>query len=54
MRVEGGQTALLDALYLAGDYLTKNALPDGTARDAARSCSSRTAKRDELLQTEEV
>lgn len=25
MRVQGGQTAMLDALYLAGDYLIKNA-----------------------------
>lgn len=28
MRVQGGQTALLDALYLAGEYLTKNASRD--------------------------
>lgn len=29
MRIQGGQTALLDALYLAGEYLTKNASRDG-------------------------
>jgi VWFA-related protein len=29
MFIEGGQTALLDALYLAGDYLQKNARPAG-------------------------
>ncbi|HEX7313841.1 MAG TPA: VWA domain-containing protein [Pyrinomonadaceae bacterium] len=29
MRIQGGQTALLDALFLAGDYLVKNAKRDG-------------------------
>ena len=31
MRIQGGQTALLDALFLAGDYLVKNAKRDGAA-----------------------
>lgn len=35
MRVQGGQTALLDALYLAGEYLTKNA---GRADAQPRTC----------------
>ncbi len=29
MFIQGGQTALLDALYVAGEYLTKNASRDG-------------------------
>lgn len=32
MFIEGGQTALLDALHVAGDYLLKNAKPTGASR----------------------
>ena len=32
MRIQGGQTALLDALYLAGDYLIKNANRSGAPK----------------------
>lgn len=36
MRIQGGQTAMLDALYTAGDYLIKNAgRPDAPARRLA-------------------
>ena len=44
MFVQDGQTALLDALYMAGEYLTKNASRDGAPGRASRSSSSRTAR----------
>jgi VWFA-related protein len=55
MRIQGGQTAMLDALYLAGDYLIKNAGRAGaTKRSLALVLVSDGEDRQSAHKAEEV